>query len=121
MKVALHHGSDIRIVDVEKETPKFYIVRGEKFKKVESPTPDCIAEGYGSGTFKRYILSEVDSDIIKTKIQKERDRHNTGNLVSAIAKKFQTSAWVESNNHFMTHEQAKHLNEYLNLGLELKE
>ena len=113
MKVALHHGSDIRIVDVEKETPKFYIVRGEKFKKVESPTPDCIAEGY--------ILSEVDSDIIKTKIQKARDRHNTGNLVSAIAKKFQTSAWVESNNHFMTHEQAKHLNEYLNLGLELKE
>lgn len=116
----MHKSTDVRIVTVEKETPKFYIVGGEKFKKLDEQNPDKLAFGWGSGIWSDYVLSEIDSDVIKEKNLTEKRKNATRDIFKSIEKKFPTSSWSGQNN-YLTLEQAKHLNEYLNLGLEIEE
>lgn len=119
--LAMHNGTDVRIVAVERETPKFIILLGGyKFKKIGNPTPNKVAVGWGNGTFNSYVLSEVDSDVVKNKISTMKRKNNTRDILASIEKKFPTSSWSNQNN-YLTLEQAKHLNEYLDLGLEIEE
>lgn len=120
--LAMHNGTDVRIVAVERETPKFIIILGvrTKFKKIGNATPDKIAVGWGGGTFGNYVLSEVDSDVIKNKNLTENRKNATRDILKSIEKNFPTSLW-SGQNKYLTLEQAKHINEYLDLGLEIGE
>lgn len=118
----MHKNTDVRIVEV-RETPKFYIIGGNvKFRKINNPTPDRVGELYSNGTsFNGYTLSEIGSSVVQRKLAWIDCKNQTQEVMRAINKKFEYNAWRPNDMQHLTLEQAKHLNEYLNLGLEIDE
>lgn len=121
-KVAIHNGFDVRIVEV-KETPKMLIMPdGVRFKKYNNPTPDCIGELLSNGSgLNGYTISEVDSEVVKKKIEWNKNKGDTQRFVEAIRKKYSYNPWRPSEMEHITLEQIKHINEYLSLGMEIEE
>lgn len=121
-KLALHSGYNVRIVEV-KETPKFYIYDDRvKFRKIENPTPKRVGELYSNRSgFNGYTLSEINSELVQTKLAWAKQKEVTQDIVRAISEKFEYNSWQPEAMQHLTNEQAKHLNEYLELGLEIKE
>lgn len=121
-QVALHNGYDVHIIEV-RETPKMYVTRnGVRFKKVSKPTPDRIGELLSNGSeLNGFVMSEVDSDVVKKKLDWNKSKNLTQQLTKAIVEKFECNLWKPEQMNHLTIEQAKHLNEYLSLGLDIKE